>query len=112
MKIKSSIGKNVTAAITSCREVLVRETINLLKSIGAKPGQDVMLKEILFLYQRKGSTTETRVCDRIMYTSGCGGTPFYMVCIGDCEMTQSDIFLSIDSLQAVYEAVRKVVREE
>lgn len=110
MKIKTSIGKNVTAAMANCREVLVQETINLLKLIGAEPGQDVLLGKMLFLYQRKDNTTETVVCDRIAYMDGRGGSPFYIVSMND-EMCQSSIFQSIDSLQAIYEAVRKVVRE-
>lgn len=99
-------------AVSNCREVLVQETINLLKQICAEKGQDVMLGQMLFLYQRKGNTTETMVCDRIMYAEGRNGTRFYMVCVGENEMTQSDMSLSIDSLLAIYEAVRKVVREE
>ena len=31
MKIKSSVGKNVSTAVQNCREVLVTETVNLLK---------------------------------------------------------------------------------
>ena len=112
MKIKSSIGKNVSVAVSNCREVVVQETINLLKQLGAEEGQDVLLKDILFLYQRKGNTTETVVCDRIAYGSRRGGQPFYIVSMDDNKMCQSSIFLSIDSLLTIYEAVRKVVREE
>ena len=111
MKIKSSIGKNVTAAMANCREVLVQETINLLKLIGAECGQDVMLGRILFLHQRKENTTETVVCDRIAYGPDHCASRFYFVSMADNEMCQSSMFLSIDSLQAIYEAVRKVVRE-
>lgn len=110
MKIKTSIGKNVTAAMANCREVLVQETINLLKLIGAERGQDVMLGQMLFLFQRKDNTTETVVCDRIAYMDG-RGAPFCMVCMDDNKMCQSSMYLSIDSLQAIYDAVRKVVRE-
>lgn len=108
MKIKASIGKNVSVAVGNCREVLVQETINLLKSIGADEGQDVLLGQMLFLYQRKGYTTETVVCDRIDYCRS--GQPFYIVSM-DGEMARSSVFLSLDSLEAIYEAVRKVVRE-
>ena len=89
----------------------MQETINLLKTMGVEEGQEVILKQILFLYQRKGNTTETVVCDRIDYSSGRGGQQFYIVSM-DGEMCHSDVFLSIDSLQTIYEAVRKVVREE
>lgn len=111
MKIKSSIGKNVSVAVGNCREVVVQQTIELLKTIGADEGQDVLLGQILFLYQRKGNTTETVVCDRIAYSNGRQGSSYYIVSM-DGEMCRSDLFLSIDSLLAVYEAVRKVVREE
>lgn len=111
MKIKSSIGKNVTVAVGNCREVLVQQTIELLKMMGVEPGQDMLLKDILFLYQRKGNMTETVVCDRIAYSIGRTGTVFYIVNM-DGDMCRSDVFMSIDSLLAVYEAVRKVVREE
>ena len=112
MKIKPSIGKNVSVAVSNCREVLVQETINLLKQIGAEDGQDVLLGQMLFLYQRKGNTTETVVCDRIAYGSDTCASRFYFVSMDDNKMCQSSIFLSIDSLMAIYEAVRKVVREE
>ena len=95
-----------------CRNVLVQETVNLLKLLGAEPGQDVLLKEMLFLYQRKGNVTETVVCDRIAYNDERGGKPFYTVCIDGDRMFKLSSFLSIDSLLAIYEAVRKVVREE
>lgn len=109
MKIKSSIGKNVNIAVQNCREVLVQETISLLKQIGAEGSQDVLLKKSMFLYQRKDNTTETVVCDRIAY-GGRPGMPFYIVSMNG-EMCRSSLFLSLDSLQAVYEAVRKVARE-
>lgn len=112
MKIKSSIGKNVGVAVTNCREVLVQETINLLKLIGAEDGQDVMLGQMLFLYQRKGNTTETVVCDRISYGPDECSERFYFVSMEGDVMCRSSIFLSIDSLMAIYEAVRKVVRKE
>lgn len=111
MKIKASIGKNVAVAMCNCREVLVRETINLLKLIGTEDGQDVWLGQMLFLYQRKGNTTETIVCDRIAYNDRGGGTQYYFVSMDDNTFCQSSIYLSIDSLTAIYEAVRKVVRE-
>lgn len=111
MKIKSSIGKNVSVAVSNCREVLVQETINLLKQIGAEEGQDVLLGQMLFLYQRKGNTTETVVCDRIGYSSGRSGQPFYIVSMNG-EMCRSSVMLTVYSLLAIYEAARKVVREE
>lgn len=112
MKIKPSIGKNVSVAVGNCREVLEQETINLLKQIGAEGGQYVLLGQILILYQRKGNTTETVVCDRIVYGTDKYARRCYFVSMDDNKMCQSSVFLSIDSLMAIYEAVRNVVRKE
>ena len=113
MKIKPSVNKNVTAALKNCREVLVSETIGLLKQIGAEQGQDVVFKKMLFLYQHKGNTTETVICDRIAYAGREGSTPYYIVSMGNDEYVApvSDMFLSLSSLQTIYDEVRRVVRE-
>ena len=114
MKIKSSIGKNVSMAVGNCREVLVTETISLLKQIRAEPGQDVLFKRMLILHQTKpDGTSETVVCDRIAYAGRDGSTPYYIVSMGSDEYVppRSDMFLSLDGLQAVYGELRRVVRE-
>ena len=114
MKIKPSVNKNVTAAVKNCREVLVSETIGLLKQIGAEQGQDVLFRKMLFLYQHKGNTTETIICDRIAYCGvGRNGNGYYMVSMGKDEYVApaSDLFLSLSSLQIIYDEVRRVVRE-
>ena len=114
MKIKPSVNKNVTAAVKNCREVLVAETIGLLKQIGAEQGQDVLFRKMLFLYQHKGNTTETILCDRIAYVENRSGNGYYMVSMGKDEYVApvSDLFLSLSSLQIIYDEVRRVVREE
>lgn len=113
MKIKPTINQNVTAAVANCREVLVTETVNLLKLIGAEQGQDVVFKKMLFLYQHKCNTTETIICERIAYAGRDGSQPYYIVSMGKDEYVKpvSDMFLSLSSLQTVYEEVRRVVRE-
>ena len=113
MKIKPSVNKNVTEAVKNCREVLVNETIGLLKQMRAEQGQDVLFKKALFLYQHKGNTTETVVCDRISYCESRSGNGYYVVSMGeDAHIPyQSDMFLTIDSLRTIYEEVRRVVRE-
>ena len=114
MKIKSSIGKNVSTALHNCREVLVTETIGLLKQIGAEQGDDVLLKRMLILFQTKpDGTSETIVCNRIAYVERNGSTPYYIVSMGKDEDVpyRSDLFLSLTNLQAIYEEVRRVVRE-
>jgi hypothetical protein len=113
MKIKPSVNKNVTEAVKNCREVLVNETIGLLKQMRAEPGQDVTLGKALFLYQHKGNTTETVVCDRIAYAGREGSESYYIVSMGEDMYVppRSDMFLTIDSLRTIYEEVRRVVRE-
>lgn len=112
-KIKQSINQNVMAAVSNCREVLVNETVNLLKVIGAEQGQDVVFRKVLFLYQHKGNTTETIICDRISYAGREGSTPYYVVSMGmDVYYSPvSNTFLSLSSLQAIYDEVKRVVRE-
>lgn len=113
MKIKPSVNKNVTAAVKNYREVLVNETIGLLKQMRAEPGQDVLFRKTLFLYQHKDNTTETVVCDRISYCENRSGNGYYMVSMGEDMYVppRSDTFLTLDSLRIVYEEVRRVVRE-
>lgn len=113
MKIKPSVNKNVTEAVKNCRDVLVNETIGLLKQMRAEPGQDVLFKKALFLYQHKDNTTETVVCDRISYCEGRSGNGYYLVSMGEGVYVpyKSDMFLTIDSLRTIYEEVRRVVRE-
>jgi len=112
MKIKPSVNKNVKEAVKNCREVLVNETVGLLKQMRAEPGQDVLFKKALFLYQHKDNTTETVVCDRIAYCPSMTRS-FYILSMGEDMYVppRSDIFLTLDSLRIVYEEVRRVVRE-
>ena len=113
MKIKPSVNKNVTEAVKNCREVLVNETIGLLKQMRAEQGQDVLFRKMLMLHQHKDNTTETVVCDRIAYAGREGSESYYIVSMGSDEYVppMSDMFLTIDSLRTIYEEVRRVVRE-
>lgn len=113
MKIKSSVNKNVSAAITNCREVIVNETIGLLKQLGAEQGQDVLFKKMLILFQTKSDgTSETIVCDRIAYEDHTQ-FPYLLVSMGagSYEAYGSSYFLSLSNLEAIYNEVRRVVRE-
>lgn len=112
MKIKSSVGKNVNAAVANCRKVLVEETINLLKSIGAENGDDVYFKRLLLLHGHKGNTTDTMVCKRIVYNEGKDNRYSFFIVSMENGVYTSSIYMSIDNLMAVYNAVREVVREE
>ena len=114
MKIKPCVNKNVSTAVQNCREVLVTETVGLLKQIGAGQDDDVLLKRILFLFQTKADgKTETIVCDRIGYAGREGSTPYYIISMGDKDNVRpvSDMFLSLSNLQTIYEEVRRVVRD-
>lgn len=101
-------------AVKNCREVLANETVNLLKQMRVEPWQEVLFKRALFLYQHRGTTTETIVCDRIAYGGREGSEPYYIVSMGKDEYVspESNLSLSTDSLQDIYEEVRRVVREE
>lgn len=112
MKIKPSVNKNVGTALQNCREVLVTETIGLLKTMGVEPGQDVFFGQTLFLFQTKDNMSETILVNHIAYADGRSGTPYYIVAFDDAErFCKSDVMLSVSNLQAIYEEVRKVVRE-
>ena len=110
MKINPKINERVNNSVAECRKVLVDATIELLKSIGAETGQDVLFTKTLFLFQHKGNTTETVVCDRISFGPK-EEIPFLIVSMGEAGMVKSSIFMPISTLQAIYEEVREVVRE-
>lgn len=109
MKINPKINKRVNESVAECRKVLVNATIELLKSIGAERGGDVSLGEMLFMFQSKGNTTETIICDMIAYEDRCSN-PYLIVSQGDS--CHSSCFLSIDSLLVIFDAVKAVVRSE
>lgn len=112
MKIKPSINKNVTMAVENCHEVIVNETINLLKLIGAERGKDVPLRRVLFLFQHNGNVTETVICSSIAYCDS-GSTGYYLLSMGSENHYpyQSSDYLSLSNLLIIYEEVRRVVRE-
>lgn len=109
MKINSKINKRVNESVAECRRVITEATIELLKSIGAENGQDAYLGKTLFLFQNKGNTTETIICDMIAYEDRCSN-PYLIVRHGDTY--HSSLFLSIDNLLVIYDSVRAVVRSE
>lgn len=109
MKINSKINKRVNESVAECRKVITEATIELLKSIGVENGQDASLLKTLFLFQSKGNTTETVICNMIAYEDrSCN--PYIIVRHGD--EYHSSFFMSIDSLLAIYDAVKAVVRSE
>ena len=109
MKINSKINKRVNESVAECHKVLTDAIIELLKSIGAENGQDVSLGKMLFMYQSKGNTTETIICNMIAYEER-GSNPFLIVRQGDSYY--GSYFMSIDSLLVVFDAVKAVVRSE
>ena len=111
MKINSKINKRVNESVAECHKVLVDAIIELLKQIGAKDGQDVLFRKILFLYESFNNTTETKLADRIAYCKREGHTPYIIISMGsDC--TASDAYLSLSSLELIYNEVRKIVLSE
>lgn len=111
MKINPKINKRVNESVAECRRVLTDAIIELLKSIGAENGQDVSLGKMLFMYQSKGNTTETIICDMIAYEDIYSNPYPYIVVRHDDEYHSSS-FLSIDSLLVIFDAVKAVVRSE
>ena len=110
MKINPKINKRVNDSVAECRKVIIEATIELLKSIGAECGEDVSLGKMLFLYQNRGNTTKTAVCNMISYEDGCGN-PYYLVAKGDGPHNIS-FLMSFDNLLVIYDAVKAVVRSE
>lgn len=114
MKIKPSVNNNVNAAIENCRKVIVNETIGLLKQLGAETGQDVLFKKTLILFQTKpNGTSETILCDRVTYEDRTA-SPLLLVSMGAETYTpySSSHYMSLSNLEAIYNEVRRVVREE
>lgn len=109
MKINPKINKRVNESVAECRKVLTDAIIELLKSIGVENRQDVSLGKMLFMYQSKGNTTETIICDMIAYEDRCCN-PYLIVSQDDS--CHSSYFLSIDSLLVIFDAVKAVVRSE
>ncbi len=109
MKINPKINKRVNESVAKCRRVLTDAIIEQLKSIGAKNGQDVSFGKMLFMFQSKGNTTETIICNTIAYEDRCSN-PYLIVRQGDSY--HSSDFMSIDSLLVVFNAVKAVVRSE
>ena len=110
MKINTKINTRVNESVAECRKVLVDATIELLKSIGAETGQDVVFKKMLFLFQHKENTTETIVCDRIMICHEKSAHQYYFVSLDDNKACQTSDMLSLSTLQIIYEEVRNLVR--
>ena len=110
MKINAKINKKVNESVAECRKVIVDATIELLKSIGAESGQDVVFSKTLFLYQHKENTIETILADRIAWCDGRGDQSFYMIEM-DGKMYTSNGMLSLSSLMVVYKEVKNVVRK-
>ncbi len=109
MKIKSSINKNATEAVDNCRKVIVNETINLLKQMGVKAGQDVFFGRTLFLYQTKDNVSNITLVNNIVYGDRQG---YYIVSMKDDErFCKSDIMLSISNLQIIYNEVYSMVKK-
>ena len=109
MKINPKINKRVNESVAECRKVLTDAIIELLKSIGVENRQDVSLGKMLFMYQSKGNTTETIICDMIAYEDRCCN-PYLIVSQGDS--CHSSDFLAIDRLLVIFDAVKAVVRSE
>ena len=108
MKVKASIRKNVKEATENCHRVLVKEIINLMKTIGANDGQDVSFGETVYLYEYCNNTVNVILCDMIAYAENAKGEPF-LVIYKEGDATKSDWFLSLTSLEVIYRKLYKLV---
>lgn len=110
MNVNRKITKKVDESVLECRKNIVNATIELLKSIGAESGEDVLFRKTLFIFQHKENTTETIVCDRIMFGHDKAATQYYFVSMDGDKWCRGSYQLSLDSLNIIYKEVLKVVR--
>ena len=106
MRINPRINKQVSKSVAECRKSVINATIDLLKKLGAKDGQEVTFRKVLFLHKFKNGTSETRPADRVSYSDNV-----LITSLGD-DYPASSHYLSIDNLLLIYEEVKKVVRTE
>lgn len=111
MKINPKYSKRVNEAAANYRKVLVEQTIELLKLIGARIGQDVMLKRTLILFENNGKTTETKLVNTVSYMEHEGSDSYLILTMGERHLASS-LYLSLSNLQLVYNEVHKVVSAE
>lgn len=108
MKINPKHNKAVANAAHELRKTLTEHTIALLKLIGAESGQDVVFDKILILHERKkNGIMETILVDRLCYSEN--GKPSYIT-----EMDGKfhwSFYLSLDSMETIYDEVYKLVRK-
>ena len=111
MKINPKHNKAVAKAVHEARKVIVQQTIELLKLIDAKVGDDVVFDKPLVMFEnRKNGSLRTIVADRISYFER-EETPskFYLVEYKG-EYSSSDL-MSLSSMKKVYDEVYKIVRK-
>ena len=110
MKINPKINKRVNDSVEECHKVITEATVELLKSIGAECGEDVSLRNTLFLFQNKdNNTTKTIVFNMVAYEDR-GSKPYLIVRHGDSY--HASYFMSINNLLTIFYAVKAVVRSE
>lgn len=110
MKIKSTIIRNANAAINNCREVLVRETIELIKQADRHDQRLCGFNSALFLHERsKNGMLRTIVLEGITgWDVASAGNLYYTVRdVNDYHITSEE--LSLVSLQEVFLTVKRIV---
>lgn len=108
MKINSKINKRVNESLAECRRVLTEATIELLKTIGAEEGQDVVFDNPLVLSNGDKKNITLTVADRIAY-AGRGEEQYFIILL-DSDAAGSSVFLPLSHMQTIYNEVRKIVR--
>lgn len=113
MKINPKHNKEVNNAIHQLRMTLVKETIALMRQIGADTGDDVTFDNVLIMYQRDSGMMRTILCDRISFAYVKNGDKdYYIVSLdyGEKKYIESSLSLSLDNMKLIYDEVYKVVR--
>lgn len=118
MKIKKGITKSVQEATANLRQALLVATVDLMKQLGADTCDDVKFNNLLMMTVTKsaGDTamtikSQTMLADTISYNDSDGKQLYYLLEYNG-EPGFSSLFLTIEQMMAVYEAVREVVKSE
>lgn len=117
MNISKKITTEVKEAIKGYRATLVRATVKLLQTLGARPDEKVSFMAssssgtVVLQEQTKQRNINTRLADLIAYADSKRLADFYFLYYdGDCIASSDD--LSLDSLLIIYNEVLKTVKAE
>lgn len=108
MKISKNFGEKVSQSVKSCHVTLVKSTIELLKMIGVKEGDDAVFNNTILLTDTAGNKITVNMVDRICYADR-GDDSYYHLFFDDKNITSS-FYMSLDQLEYIYSEVRSIVK--